>query len=288
VTRTGYLGQDLIFLVGAPRSGTTWLQRLLATHPQIGTGQESHLFSEFIGPQLRMWRKHAEGAGEERGGVGPGCYHSEEEFHRILREYMLALLEPIIARDDASTYFLEKTPGHALFLPEIHALLPCARFIHIIRDPRDVVASLVGAAASWGRSWAPRSTARAATLWVRHVESAVKAGRMLTDEQYTEVRYEDLQKDGSQALSRLFRFIGVESPPDLVESALFNNSAEAHRSGGGTPIPLGGIFAGEGGQVEEPRGFIGEARVGGWNRRLSPVQRAIVWAIVSRPGRTRY
>ena len=32
----------LVFLVGLPRSGTTWLQKLLGNHPQIGTAQESH------------------------------------------------------------------------------------------------------------------------------------------------------------------------------------------------------------------------------------------------------
>jgi hypothetical protein len=42
-----------VFLVGCPRSGTTWVQRLLACHPGIATGQESNLFEMYIGPQLR-------------------------------------------------------------------------------------------------------------------------------------------------------------------------------------------------------------------------------------------
>lgn len=46
--RPGLCGENIVFIVGSPRSGTTWLQRLLATHPQIKTGQESRIF-EYVG-----------------------------------------------------------------------------------------------------------------------------------------------------------------------------------------------------------------------------------------------
>ncbi|MBI3001835.1 MAG: sulfotransferase, partial [Deltaproteobacteria bacterium] len=41
-----------MLIVGCPRSGTTWLQRLLASHPKIITGQESHVFDNYVGPQM--------------------------------------------------------------------------------------------------------------------------------------------------------------------------------------------------------------------------------------------
>jgi hypothetical protein len=278
-----YRGQDLVFLVGAPRSGTTWLQRLLASDPRIATGQESHLFSEFIGPQLRMWRKHARAAPGERGGVGPGCYHTEEQFLRILREYMLQLLRPIIETTRDSELFLEKTPGHALFLGEIHELLPEARFIHLIRDARDVVASLLGAAGSWGSAWAPRNTAKAATLWVRHVRSAREAGRILGEQRYLEVRYEELHQDGVRVLQQVFRFLDLSTTVPTLERSLSENSAEALRSGRGTPIPVAGAFGGAtGGYVREPEGFIGQARAGVWKQQLSLAQQAIVWWVAGR------
>ena len=155
MTTGDFRGQGLVFVVGAPRSGTTWLQRLLAAHPRVATGQESHLFSEFVGPQLRAWRKHERAAAVERGGVGPGCYHTEEEFLGILRDYMRRLLAPLLEARGTAELFVEKTPGHALYVAEIHELLPEARFIHIIRDARDVVVSLLTAAGSWGQGWAP-------------------------------------------------------------------------------------------------------------------------------------
>jgi hypothetical protein len=278
-----YLGRDLVFLVGAPRSGTTWVQRLLASHPRVATGQESHLFSEFIGPQLRMWRRHARAAEQERGGVGPGCYHTEDEFLRILREYMLRLLRPIRAARREAEVFLEKTPGHALFLKEIDELLPEARFIHLIRDARDVVASLLEAAGSWGSGWAPGSARDAAALWVEHVRAARTAGLALGGRRYLEVRYEELHGDGVRVLEQLFEFLELPADRSTLEQYLSANRAEVLLSGGGTPIPVGGEFGdATGGYVREPPGFVGAARAGGWKQRLSFRQRAGVWQVAGR------
>src|ERR1700682_5616707 len=88
VTATGltleYTGANLLFVVGCPRSGTTWVQRLLATHPGIRTGQESDVFDQYIGPQLRTWQHELDPQASGRGGVGLGCYFQDGEFRRLL------------------------------------------------------------------------------------------------------------------------------------------------------------------------------------------------------------
>ena len=55
------LDQSLVLIVGAQRSGTTWVQRLLASHPAIVSGQESHLFSSYLGPMWQRWHCSSSG-----------------------------------------------------------------------------------------------------------------------------------------------------------------------------------------------------------------------------------
>jgi hypothetical protein len=62
-----------------------------------------------------------------------------------------------------------------------------------------------------------------------------------------------------------------------VYAALQKNSPDAARAGQGTPIPLGGEFAG--GVVQEPAGFIRQARSGTWRQDLSPADKLAVWRV---------
>jgi hypothetical protein len=114
-----YQGESIVFIVGCGRSGTTWLQRILASHPHIHTGQETNLFKDYLGPQLLTWRKGVSVNKGRRGGIGLACYFDYPQFSAILRSYMLALMEPMVGSLAPGEFFLEKTPSHALFLPDI-------------------------------------------------------------------------------------------------------------------------------------------------------------------------
>src|SRR5947209_18983848 len=173
-------GSQLVCIVGCPRSGTTWLQRLLAGHPRVCTGQESDVFDIYLGPQLRAWRRELDPSSSGRGGVGLACYLDDPTFLSILRRYADNLLDPMLGQLGPDDLFVEKTPSHALYIPEIVELLPRTRFIHVLRDARDTVASLVAAARSWGRGWAPRRVRGAAQMWVQHVR-AVREARLPAD-----------------------------------------------------------------------------------------------------------
>lgn len=281
-TDGSYQGHNLIFVVGCPRSGTTWLQRLLASHPSIDTGQESHLFDWYIGPQLRAWRKSV--ASEERSRrVGLACYFREEEFIDILRSYMVALLEPMVCNVGPDQWFLEKSPSHALFLPEIHALLPQSRFIHILRDARDVVSSMLAASQSWGAHWAPGNAYSAARLWVRHVKAVRDATREIPCSHLLEVQYESLSNAPADVLARISGFLGVQWTAADIEKAIQANQPGKMKTGAGTQIPLGGKFETEsGGVVNEPPEFVRKARPGTWTDDLTFTQKAVVWGVARR------
>jgi hypothetical protein len=275
-----YDGANLLFVVGCPRSGTTWIQRLLATHPCVRTGQESDLFDLYIGPQLRTWQRELASDSSGRGGVGMACYFTDAEFRHQLKEYLLQLLRPMVGSLQPGELFLEKTPSHVLYVPEIHALLPEARFIHVLRDARDTVASLLSASRTWGRAWAPRRAADAAATWVSHVAAGRQAQRTLPASQFFEVRYEALHEDGPRVVRQLVDWLGMRWTDGEIHSALQRNSPEAARAGRGTPIPLGGEFGSSSGPVvKEPEGFVRSARAGTWSHDLSAVQKLGVWRV---------
>lgn len=170
-------GRGLVFLVGAPRSGTTWLQRLVASHPRVRTGQESGVFGGYLGPLLRTYREETRRRTRRglaaRPGVGLGAYLYEADVVRAARLVVAQMLAAADVGPDET--FLEKSPRHAKFLPEIWAVLPEARVVYIHRDPRDVIGSILVASQSWGADWAPPSPQGAVNKWARAVRAVRRA-----------------------------------------------------------------------------------------------------------------
>ena len=109
-------GNNLIFVVGGPRSGTTWLQRLIASHPLISTGQESNLFLYYISPLLKRWRtEHKEF--DDRGPNGLCCYVKKNEFIEYVETFARSLLSNIEIPENG--FFLEKTTSHVCSVSDI-------------------------------------------------------------------------------------------------------------------------------------------------------------------------
>jgi hypothetical protein len=279
---SSYDGHNIVFLIGSGRSGTTWLQRLLATHPLVLTGQESCLFLSYIGPQLRAWRRELRTLSTGRGGTGLRAYLREEEFLSIVKGEMLQFMEPMVGQLPADHLFLEKTPSHALFIPEILQMLPKARFIHILRDGRDVVASFRAASKTIWKDFWHLSAYQASRLWVQHIEAVRSAQKKLSPVQFYEVRYEQLLDSPQLVLQDICRFLGLQwKQEDLLEAIKRNEAKAAPKTA--TPIPLKGDFADiSGPEVKHPVGFIRKAKSGSWKQDLSPTEKIVTWIVASR------
>ena len=275
-----FTGSNLVFLLGAPRSGTTWLQRLLASHPRIKTGQESGVF-KYVGWPLRVWK--ADMHEDPRGGQGLPCYLTEQEFLSVLKKYMASLLKAMVKDLRPGELFLEKTPSHALLVPEIAELLPRVKLLHLIRDPRDVSASLIAASKGWGRSWAPRGAYKSAKTWVQHVNAVREAAPRLQPGQLMEIFYEDLFREPVPTLRRICGFLNLPWTDGEIAAAVAANTANELRKGNGTPIPIRGEHGkGDSDVVREPVDFVRKAHPGTWREDLTFLDRLQIKFVLRR------
>jgi hypothetical protein len=218
------------FVVGNPRSGTKLLRELLNASPDVWMSEvESHFIPKFtrrIGrygdlSSLRRFTRLADALRRtrafwqwQRRGVLIG---TEEWFNACPRHDWPGVVEGLFRcvhrreRPEAATpwpalVWGDKTPVYMSEIPLLASLYPRARFIHIVRDPRDCVLSTEQA---WGNT-----PARTAQEWADRTRRCRADGRALGDARFLELRYEDLVADVRGQLGRLFDFLGVPTPPD--------------------------------------------------------------------------
>lgn len=106
--------------------------------------------------------------------------------------------------------FADKTPRNVLHVALLAAAFPDARFVHLIRDGRDVVPSLVGL------DYFPDHYAEAVLYWSDRVRHGRSAGRLLGPDRYHEVRYEELVADPEPTLQALCGFIDLPYDPAML------------------------------------------------------------------------
>jgi hypothetical protein len=210
-----------VFVLGCPRSGTTLLRNLLRSHPNLTFPSESHFIPLFY----RAWGDPADDRAARRLAARILALHwirrweldlTPEHFDGC-RTYaaLIDRLYAAVARRDGATRWGDKTPYYAKEIPTLAHLFPTAQFIHIIRDGRDVVASLLRA------SFTARTPYTAALYWKAHVTAARRDGAPLGPERYLEVEYGALLADTEGTMRRVCAFLG--EPFDervLVQSAL--------------------------------------------------------------------
>jgi len=255
----------LIFLVGAPRSGTTWLQLLLSASPAIATAQETHLFNVYLRSLFVCWKSHRDGQAP----IGLPHVFGETEYLALIRELAAKVMMHILAAKPGATIVLEKTPGHALCWRDILAVFPDACFIHIIRDPRSVVASMRAASRGWGSDWAPRRLPDACAQWDAHVRAGREIGHATKN--YLELYYRDLRNDAVSTLRSVFAWCGVDASETETDAILKEHEIDRLRSG--KELPIGPAPA---------AGFFRRGETEGWRKDLSARE---IWLVEQLTGK---
>lgn len=197
-----------VFIVGCARSGTTWLQIILGGHPDVATVRETHLFDRYVGSLYTQW--NAEQSSNSKDGLRALLQSSDLD--QACRQFADVVFDKIRARNPRARILLEKTASHLRHWRMIRRLYPDALFLHIVRDPRAVVSSLLAVGReSWGEG-GPRDVQEAALFW----RSNVRVGRDELSSLGTdclEIRYEDLSADPDSVLARVYGWLGVPVVP---------------------------------------------------------------------------
>lgn len=276
---------QIVFLVGAPRSGTTYLQRLLATHPKIKTAQESHLFDNHIGYQFFHWdRLSTPFITGKRIGVGIPCYHTEESFTKILKEFSLKLLAPFLVELQPDEIFLEKTPYHSLYIKDIVRIFPDSKIIHLVRHPFDACRSYLHSTKTWfkGKMNILNAGTVVGSIWKNSVNGVLNNKYLIKKDNYLEIKYEDLLNNNAVKLKEILGFIGFEEDISTVKTYIQKNSKANQIKGEGGRIPIKGEIQKKTGCLflNEPKGFINTNKY-----KVNPLTSLLIWRKVHKTGK---
>lgn len=242
---------QLIFILGPARSGTTWLQRLVASHDMIKTGTESNIFLYYIDYLIKRWSMEPLFF-DGRGPNGLCCYVNYNEFQSALREFILNIFKNIDLKEDE--FFLEKTTSHVCSIKNIFQILPESKIILIHRNPFEVIPSLLKAGKSWGKSWGPKQLEGACEMWRTFAKCIIKATKEQSEQisnQLYIVRFDDLRESPQDILISVFHFLNIPISSSEAQSIINRNRPGSSEI---LKIPYYGEYFGK--YVEEPEGFM--------------------------------
>src|SRR5215471_170596 len=211
------------FVLGAARSGTTMLRLMLNRHPRLAIPPESHFLLPILDelpidgpltlgqriraaqiitahPRFRTWRVSAIDLA-----LAFSAAHSASLSDLVDCAFRLQIT------DSRKPRWGDKTPRYYPRWGQLAALFPESAFIHIIRDGRDVSASLerVG--------WHGPGEAERAAYWAGCVRLAFECHLGLGDKRSIIVRYEDLVLDGAPCLRRICSFLGEDFAAPMLD-----------------------------------------------------------------------
>jgi hypothetical protein len=215
-----------LFLVGSSRSGTTLCQACFARHPGVHTFPETHFFTAGVG---RGWRRRLALAGLATGSERAGMRKVLRALDLPERPDLLPpralTLAPAVRRyvalldrltqDAGAAVWLEKTPMHVHYLPLIERHVPDVRVLHIVRDGRDVVASLFERARDYPGAFGRQ---QGTAFGVRRWNEALRVSHAyLGRPGHSFLTYEELVEDPEAVLRRVCGEVGLPFDPAMLE-----------------------------------------------------------------------
>jgi hypothetical protein len=222
---------DPVFILGAPRSGTSILVWALAQHPRLWGGPESNLLYQLFGDG------HVETVFDALHDQHGSSWLREAGIERgdFLRSLGLGV-NALFSRGSEGRRWIDKSLPNTLMADVLAEMFPGASFIHIVRDGRQVVHSMIHAGFPDPSLGDFASTCRTWRTYVEHADAFCSAhpSRGLT------VSYERLVAAPDREFRRILRFLGLDhddGPPAYFRSHRINSSFAVEPGSPAGPSP---------------------------------------------------
>lgn len=199
-----FRAENLIFVGGSPRSGTTLVQRMLGAHPDIYGGPEFDLMPAISD----LFQQHLDLIENGRISRIIDPQQAAEAFRDLLHS-----LFKHKASEQGVSYISEKSPANCLIFNQLEAIVPGSKKIMVLRDPRDILASMLAVAQRYREAGDPvpktiRTAASCAHTIGDHQQQGIQSSEQLDN--VLVLHYEDILGDPAQACQTLCDFLGIE------------------------------------------------------------------------------
>lgn len=218
------VAQQLFFIIGCPRSGTTLFQSMLASHPEVILPAEtgfylllytkyysqwgelftSENFEKAIETSLNFYR--IKDLNLDSNTIRAKCQNKSQSWETIF----LAILATYAEKHHVKRIG-EKSPRHYECLGLLKERFPQAKFIHMIRDPRAVVLSLMNAPFGSDR------IGNSCNIWQEAIYVHCQYADTLGSERYRVVKYEDLVFQPEETLKQICDFLNLEFSSQMLQ-----------------------------------------------------------------------
>jgi hypothetical protein len=209
---------DPIFVIGSPRSGTTALAQALNRHPDLRVGKESYVLHDLFGggkPE-QVWERQMHR-------VTP-CWLAHEEVERDEFLAFLGLgLNALFSSRAEGKRWIDQTPLYTPMASTLAAMFPGAVFLHIVRDGRHVVRSMVNFERKFDAetikaaqrneipTWS-HDFDKGCQTWAHWVTAGLDFGEAHPD-RCLRVQNEALSEDPATGFAAVLEFLGVRTHP---------------------------------------------------------------------------
>jgi hypothetical protein len=247
--------KNYIFIIGSPRSGTTWLQLLINSHPNVASSLELNTFSSYLSPMINSWKKEEHNYKSGKWNKGLPTLIDDKEFYSYVDDFLGNIYQKVLDKNPGATHLLDKNPANTLHVDLINQLMPNSKFIHIIRDGRDVVVSWKNVKKNIGFGYG--SAREGAKVWKDRVLKGQEAKKL--EGRYLEVRYEDLLVNGLPTVKGVYDFCGLEYTEESIQKIYTENSFEILKKNNISPDP----------NINTKEGFYNKGVKGSWTDELN-------------------